>query len=187
MACGGRTLVWWDRDIDAGGRRIRPDARLAAHEIWRHACQRATAVLADPAAAPELMENAVAQVSRYLDRIGAPLCSRKHGLVMVAFCRGLRRQAAKLGRLELAGGPNEMASYANRWSWLEQTDARLDLDRIIRRLNEPSATVLMLRAAGFEWKEVASLLGTTAAAARNNFWREIAVLRRGFDESGPGS
>ena len=30
----------------------------------------------------ELMENSVAQVSRYLDRIGAPESSQKHGLLM---------------------------------------------------------------------------------------------------------
>jgi hypothetical protein len=47
------------------------------------------------------MENTVAQVSRYLDRIGAPLSTRKHGLVLVAFCRALRRYAAKSSRLEL--------------------------------------------------------------------------------------
>ena len=29
----------------------------------------------------------MAQVSRYLDRVGAPAGSRKHGLLMVAFCR----------------------------------------------------------------------------------------------------
>jgi hypothetical protein len=47
------------------------------------------------------MENTVAQVSRYLDRIGAPLATRKHGLLLVAFCRALRRYAAKSSRLEL--------------------------------------------------------------------------------------
>lgn len=180
MACTGRILVWWDREVDGVGRRIRPDARLAAHGIWEQACQRTIATLGDHGPAAELIKCAVAQVSRYLDRVGAPAGSRKHGLLMVAFCRNLRRHAAKLGRVELAGGANELGIHASSWSWIDRTNARLDLERIVRHLSKPSTTVLMLRAAGFEWKEIARLLGTTPAAARNNFWREIADLRERF-------
>ena len=73
MACAGRILAWWDRDVDHAGRPIRPDVRLAAHEIWEQACQRTQAVLSDHAPAAELMETAVVQVSRYLDRRGVPV------------------------------------------------------------------------------------------------------------------
>jgi len=177
MACTGRILLWWDREVDGVGRRIRPDARLAARGIWEQACQRTVATLGDHAAAAELMECAVAQVSRYLDRVGAPAGSRKHGLLMVAFSRNLRRHAAKLARVELAGGATELEIHSSSWTWIDRTNARLDLERIVRHLSKPSTTVLMLRAAGFEWKEIARLVGTTPAAARNNFWREIANLR----------
>src|SRR5947209_4383101 len=183
MAYRGRILVWWDREVDAVGRKIRPDTRLAAHGIWQQACQRTVATLGDYGPAAELMECAVAQVSRYLDRVGAPPGSRKHGLLMVAFCRNLRRHASKLGRVELAGGANELGIYASSWSWVDRTNARLDLERIVRNLSKPSTTILMLRAAGFEWKEIARLLGTTPAAARSNFWREIANLRKQFGTS----
>ena len=66
------------------------DVRLAAHEIWEQACS------ADPCApggdepAAELVEYTVAQVSRYLDRIGGP-CSRGS----TAFC--CWRSAARFG------------------------------------------------------------------------------------------
>jgi hypothetical protein len=183
MTSTGRILVWWDREVDGVGRRIRPDARLAAHEIWEQACQRTVATLGDHGPAAELMECAVAQVSRYLDRVGAPAGARKHGLLMVAFCRNLRRLAAKLGRVELAGGATELGMHANSRTWIDRTNARLDLERIVRHLTKPSTTVLMLRAAGFEWKEIARLLGTTPAAARTNFWREIANLRENFGRS----
>jgi len=183
MACAGRILVWWDREVDGVGRRIRPDARLAAHGIWEQACQRTVATLGDHGPAAELMECAVAQVSRYLDRLGAPDGSRKHGLLMVAFCRNLRRHAEKLGRVELVGGANELGIHASSRSWIDRTNARLDLERIVRHLSKPSTTVLMLRAAGFEWKEIARLLRTTPAAARNSFWREIANLREEFGRS----
>ena len=72
MAHAGRILVWWDRDVDQAGRPIRPDVRLAGREIWEQACRRTEALLDDHGPAAELMENSVAQVSRYLDRIGAP-------------------------------------------------------------------------------------------------------------------
>src|SRR6478735_786189 len=55
------------------------------------------------------MENAVAQFSRYLDRIQAPEFSCKPGLLMVAFSRGLRCHAAKLNRLELIGESAELS------------------------------------------------------------------------------
>jgi DNA-directed RNA polymerase specialized sigma24 family protein len=127
--------------------------------------------------AAELMENAIAQVSRYLDRIHAPFDSRKHGLVMVAFCRALRRYRAKLARLELVGGPEQLAERAPSQSWIAQADARLELENLVRRLSARNAEILMLRAAGHEWKEIASLFGTSVAAVRNGFWREIDRLR----------
>lgn len=133
MAGAGRILVWWDREVDQAGRPIRRDVRLAGHEIWEQACQRTQALLDDHGPAAELMENAVAQVSRYLDRIGAPESSAKHGLVMVAFCRGLQRYAAKLHRLEFVGGSGELASRVWDEAWVSQMNARLELTRIIRK------------------------------------------------------
>jgi hypothetical protein len=135
------------------------------------------AAVADNGPAAELMENTVAQVSRYLDRMGAPLCSRKHGLVMLAFARALRRYAAKQSRLELLGGSAELASHARSGSWIAQANARLDLESMVRRLSDQNAEVLMLRAAGYQWKEIANLLATSVASLRTSFWREIDEIR----------
>src|SRR5580704_11355548 len=178
MACAGRILAWWDRDVDPRGRPIRPDVRLAAHEIWEQACHRTQALLADQSPAAELMENTVAQVSRYLDRIGAPLSTRKHGLLLVAFCRALRRYATKSSRLELVGGA-ELSQHAADNAWVRQVDARLDFEKIVRQLSERNAAVLTLRAAEFEWREIADLFGVSVSAVRNSFWREIERIRRG--------
>jgi predicted transcriptional regulator len=178
MAGAGRILVWWDREVDQSGRPIRPDVRLAGHEIWEQACQRTQALLDDHGPAAELMENSVAQVSRYLDRLGAPESSQKHGLLMVAFCRGLRRYAAKLNRLEFVGGSGELACRAVEEGWVGQINARLELARIIRKLRNEHGAVLMLRAAGYEWEAVGQLLGKSAAAVRISFWREIERIRR---------
>ena len=177
MAHAGRILVWWDRDVDQAGRPIRPDVRLAGHEIWERACQRTQALLDDQGPAAELMENSVAQVSRYLDRIGAPESSCKHGLLMVAFCRGLRRYAAKLNRLEFVGGSGELSSRTLDESWAGQINARLELERIARKLRDKNGIVLMLRAAGYEWEDVGQILGKSSAAIRMSFWREVDRIR----------
>jgi DNA-directed RNA polymerase specialized sigma24 family protein len=177
MACRGRILVWWDRGFDASGRAIRPDARSAGRDLWEQACKQTIAAIHDVGPAAELMENAVAQVSRYLDRTGAPLSPRKHGLLMVVFCRALRRYAAKSARLELLGGTNDVSGRTVDDGWLARTNARLELERIVRQLSDRNAEVLMLRAAGFEWKQIAQIFGTSAAAVRNSFWREIGRIR----------
>ncbi len=98
---------------------------------------------------------------------------------MVAFCRGLRRYAAKLNRLESVEGSGELSNHAVDAAWVRQADARLDLENIIRQLSERNATVLTLRAAEYEWKEIAQLFGVSVAAIRNSFWREIEKIRCG--------
>jgi DNA-directed RNA polymerase specialized sigma24 family protein len=168
---------WWDREADSAGRAIRQDVRTAAHELWEQACRQTHAVLADRELAAELMERSVAQISRYLDRIAAPTCSRKHGLVMTAFCRGLRRYAKKAARLELLGSSNDLADHLVDDSWIARANARLELERIINQISDRSAEVLMLRAAGYEWKEIAPIFRTSVAAIRNSFWREIETVR----------
>ncbi|MGA9509754.1 MAG: sigma factor-like helix-turn-helix DNA-binding protein [Candidatus Sulfotelmatobacter sp.] len=153
--------------------------RLAGHEIWEQACQRTHLLLADYEPAAELMEYTVAQVSRYLDRIAAPPSTRKHGLVLVAFCRALRRYAAKVSRLELVGGSDELLNHPEDNAWARQVNARLDLESIVRQLSERNAAVLTLRAAEYEWKEIAQVFGVSAGAIRNAFWREIGKIRCG--------
>jgi DNA-directed RNA polymerase specialized sigma24 family protein len=173
-----RILSWWDQDLDRKGRQIRSDVRSAAHQVWKDACRRTQSLLVDPAQAADVMEDAVAQVSRYLDRIGAPSSSPKNGLLLLAFSRSLRRLAAKSRRLESVGGTVELSTRAVDHGWSRQVEARLDLENIVRKLSERNSTVLALRAAGYNWKEVAQAFGTSVATVRNGFWREIRELRR---------
>jgi DNA-directed RNA polymerase specialized sigma24 family protein len=97
---------------------------------------------------------------------------------MVAFCRGLRRHTAKLNRLELVGGSSELAIRAIDDVPMRRLNACLDLENIVRRLSDTNSVVLMLRAAGFEWKEIAEIFGTSVATLRNRFWREIDKIRK---------
>ena len=179
-----RTLSWWDQEVDRAGRRIRSDVRSAAHEVWAEACRWTQTRLADPAQVADLMEGSVAQVSRYLDRIGAPLSSRKNGLLLLAYSRALRRLAAKSSRLEPIGGAVELSNRAVDHGWSRQLNARLDLENLVRKLSERNSTVLALRSAGYEWKEIADLLGTSVALVRNSFWREV---RRKLSKPSPCS
>jgi DNA-binding NarL/FixJ family response regulator len=121
--------------------------------------------------AAELMESAVAQVSRYLDHIGAPLFPRKHALLMAAFSRTLRRYAAKSARLRPVG--YELSSSISDERWISAIYCRLELEDIVRKLSARNGDILMLRAAGYEWKEIATKFGSSVAAVRNSFWREI--------------
>ena len=187
MAGAGRTLVWWDRDVDQSGRPIRPDVRLAGHEIWEQACKRTRAILDDHGPAAELMENSVAQVSRYLDRIGAPHSSRKHGLLMVAYCRRLRRYAVKASRLQLMGEDSEFSNRTASNGWIRQVDARLDLQNIVRRLSKRNGMVLTLKSAEYEWKEIAAIFGMSVAALRNGFWRDVEKIRWDLRRELPGA
>ena len=179
MAGSQTKLSWWDREVDFAGRPIRPDVRAAAQEIWREACRRTEAVLADYGQASELMESCVMQVSRYLDRQCVPLYSRTmNGLLTLAFTRSLQKQAAKLKRLESVGGTNDISAYHADDLWSRQVEARIDLDNLVRRLSQRSSTILALRYAGYDWQEIARLLGTSVTSIRNSFWREVRRITR---------
>ena len=171
---GSNAPLWWDKEVDAAGRPIRLDVRAAAHQIWDAARRQAQHLLGDASEAPELMENAVAQVSRYLDRSGTDLFTQNTaGILMCAICRSLRRYARKLNRLELVGGSTELSERRIAPDWTALVELRLDLERLTRSLNDKSRTMLDLRRSGFDWKEIADVLQMTDIAARAAFWREV--------------
>ncbi len=170
---------WWDREFDQTRRSIRPDVRAAAHGIWSSACRRAESLNCDCSQAADLMESTVAQVSRYLDRGGVVAFSREiDGLLMIAFQRSLYRLSAKLRRLDTVGGPGDLSNRAVDRSWARQVHAQLELDQIVRLLNERSRTILALRYAGYTWKEAAQMMCVSVPALRSAFWRDIARVKR---------
>ena len=49
---------------------------------------------------------------------------------------------------------------------MRRLNACLDLESIVQRLSDTNSAVLMLRAAGFEWNEIAEIFGTSVAASQ---------------------
>ena len=170
--------LWWDRDADRAGRPIRPDVRAAAHGIWACACRQAESLISDCSQAADIMENTVAQVSRYLDRKGVVVFSGEmEGLLMAAFQRALYRRTAKLRRVETWGGTGELSHRLVDRTWAHQVHTHLELDQVERLLCERSRTILALRYAGYTWKESARLLGASVPALRSAFWRDVARVK----------
>src|SRR5882757_5430723 len=177
MSCS-QVALWWDKDTDHTGRPIRPDVRASAHRVWNCARKTAQTITGDVSHAAELIENTVAQVSRYLDRRRVVVFSRQiDGLLMLSFQRSLRRRVAKLKRLEPLGGVNEFSNRAVDRTWTRQVHAHLEIDQIVRLLSERSRTILALRYAGYTWKEAAQLVGGSVPALRSAFWRDLARVK----------
>ena len=161
------------------GRPIRADVRNAAREVWPQARDRVHTILGDASDAAELMERSVSQVSRYLDRIGSALFTENtNGLLIKALGRVLRRYALKLRRIELVGDVSEFSERFSSQSCVSRVNCRLDAEMAARRLfTVRGRRLFALRAAGFEWKEVAEILKTTEGAARAEFSRELRRAR----------
>lgn len=175
----GNSPIWWDREFDSSGKRLRQDVRDAAHEIWDRAAARAQAILGDPCDAAGLMERSVSQVSRYLDRTRCgPPSDDVAALLMCAFCRSLSRYAIKLNRIQLLGDLSEFSEPVPSSSCgPSKEDCKIDAEKAARRLSPRGRTMLELRKVGFEWKEIAAVLKTTDCAARAEFSRELKKAR----------
>jgi hypothetical protein len=179
MSFAEKSPIWWDRDVDAAGRPIRPDVRAAAHDVWLRACARTEAVLGESGDASGFMEASVAQISRYLDRGGS--AANAHdipGLLMTAFSRTLRRYAMKLRRIQLVDDISEFTEpVPTSGSCANKEDCRLDAEKAARYLSDRGRVMLDLRRVGFEWKEIAVILNTTDCAVRAEFSREVKKAR----------
>jgi DNA-directed RNA polymerase specialized sigma24 family protein len=170
--------LWWDKDSDHSGSPIRPDVRAAAHRIWNSAHKTAKAIEGDGSCAAELMEDSVAQVSRYLDRGAVVAFSREiDGLLMLSFQRAARRRLARVRRLESLGGVNELSNRAIDRTWTQRIHARLELEQVVRLLSERTRSILALRYVGYTWKEAAGIFNESVPALRSAFWRDVTRVK----------
>jgi DNA-directed RNA polymerase specialized sigma24 family protein len=174
MLSSESTSAWWDRGVDEQGRALRSDVREAAYRIWRVACAKAQQALGDTSDAPELLETAIKSVSQYLDRKDVPLYSSDpDGLLVLAFCRCLRRLARRRRRIEPVGNGAELEEMLPLPSWLDEVDRRLFLEQLSHELSKKNRGLLRLRLDGYEWSEIAQMVGMTVTAVRAGFWRDV--------------
>lgn len=178
MVAGQSRSPFWDRDTDREGRVIRADVRSAAQEVWEKARRMACSVLGDPTDAAEIMEACVARVSRYMDARNQGLFTqRTNALLLVAFRNALFSLAKKRRRLQTIGHASAVDHYLQDCRWAREFELQLDLKTLVRQLSPRSRAILTLRQAGYEWQDVAGLLGITASNAKSGFWREIRQLQ----------
>jgi len=169
-------LLWFDRDYDASGNRIRTDVREAAKKKWPQLRVLAERRLGSrELEIQELFENVVAKVSRYLTEIHAPQ-QDPSGLLVLKFKQELNSLARRLERLQPSGSAKDMEPLVNHAEWGEDADRRIFLEEVVRSLSKTNRALLRLRGAGYNWDEIAVMFRTKASTLRNNFWREIRTL-----------
>jgi AraC-like DNA-binding protein len=175
MASSETFLPWWDREIDEdSGRPFRADVREAAHRVWKLVCLRAQEILGDPSDAAEVLESSVKIISRYLDKNNVPLHSADPGGLLVLACyRTLRRLARRRRRIEFVGTSSELADILRVPDWRDEIDRRMFLNELARELDAETRGILRLRIAGYDWKEIARMLGMSASTLRQGFWRDV--------------
>ena len=175
MASSETFPPWWDREIDEdSGRPCRADVREAAHRVWKRVCLKAHEILGDPCDAAEVLESSVKSISRYLDKNNVPLNSANpDGLLALACYRGLRRLAQRRSRIDLIGGSSELADILRVPDWRDEIDRRMFLNELARELDAETRGILRLRIAGYDWKEIARILGMSASTLRQGFWRDV--------------
>ncbi|HEX3104845.1 MAG TPA: hypothetical protein VHQ22_10375 [Terriglobales bacterium] len=175
MASSEIFLPWWDREIDEdSGRPFRADVREAAHRVWKLVCLRAQEILGDPSDAAEVLESSVKIISRYLDKNNVPLHAADPGGLLVLACyRTLRRLARRRRRIEFVGTSSELADILRVPDWRDEIDRRMFLNELARELDAETRGILRLRIAGYDWKEIARMLGMSASTLRQGFWRDV--------------
>jgi hypothetical protein len=187
MASPKSGLQWWDREFDEQGNPIRADVRQAAHEIWHFLCARVRMTLGDVAEAPELLETAVAYISRHLNRAAAPesLAEAKR-LLGLRFSQLLHKRASRLGRLECVGTAAELDNYgsATDREWVSRVNRWLDFEKMLPLLGGRNYTMFTMRRLGHDWDEVGEKLGIATDTARATFWHAIRKARQMLDANG---
>jgi hypothetical protein len=180
MATPKSGLQWWDREFDDEGNPIRADVREAAHEIWPTLCARVRATLGDHAEAPELMEAAVAYISRHLQQTKTPPASEKaKRLLGLHFSQLLHKRAGRLRRLECVGTAADLDIFApiTDSNWVARVNLWLDFDKMRPIIGGKNLMLFAMRRLGHEWDVVSEKTGIPMATVRGTFWQAIKRAR----------
>jgi DNA-directed RNA polymerase specialized sigma24 family protein len=175
-------LLWFDREFDSSGNRIRSDVREAAKSKWLPLSTSARRRLGDrELEIQEIFERAVERVSRYLDRKQAPP-QDPSGLLVLKFRQELNSLTRRLGRLTPVGHGKDLEPLLTSAEWGEDADRRLFLEEIIRSLSPDNRLVWRLRKEGYEWSAIAEMLQSKPSTVRKGFWREVRKIHAELNE-----
>jgi len=162
---------WLARD-PASGLEIRAAVRTSAVAIWRWDKMRTELFLGDSADLAPLMETSAVATSAYLDSLGPGAASANvRAVLRKVFCRALARHAGRLRRFEPASP--EIESQILEPSWEDSFIRELLFEKLASYLSADAVTILSNRRHGYEWDDIAAMLGMPVAIVRSRFWREI--------------
>ena len=169
MAIEPEQSGYWLNTLSSSGVQIRRDVRLAASAIWRRAQQKTQSRIGDTADTAALMEVAAANASEYLNGLGDQAASANTpAVLMKMFCRVLTRYDARLRRLETIGHNIELQAQPTNWE--ERLILKLVFEKFERYLSADAVAVLSSRRRGYEWDDIAAMLGMPISAVRSRFW-----------------
>lgn len=172
MGCSSSVPPWWDREFDERGIAIRTDVREAAHRVWPNVRVEVERVLGDFTDAPELLENAIAAVSKYLNHHNAEP-QDPGALLILAVHRLAHRVARRRRRIQAIGGSSELAERLRAPDWIAQADRRIFLKQLVSCLSPENRGILYLRMDDFSWEEIARIRGIAASTLRSDFWCDV--------------
>ena len=176
-------LVWFDREFDSTGKPIRVDVREAAKRKWPQLCAFARRRLGDrDLEIQELFEKSVERVSQYLDRKQAPPQDAS-ALLALKFRQDLYELGRRVRRLTTTGSSRDLEPMLRGSEWVAETDRHIFLEELVRHLTKQNRIVLRLRAAGYDWSEIARMVQGNSSTVRNKFWREVRRVFSALNES----
>jgi DNA-binding NarL/FixJ family response regulator len=152
---------------------LREDVRQAAGSVWPYLSHLGQETLRDfETDGPALMERVVADVSTYLNAKDAP-SHDPSGLIVVSFRHELYKLAEKQSKTVPLDAAMDLSDWLRSSHPVNDLDQRIFVGELVRRLRSRNQAILRLRIAGYEWKEIAGLLGISPSTVRNDFWRDI--------------
>jgi DNA-directed RNA polymerase specialized sigma24 family protein len=161
--------------VDRLGRTIDPAVLAAAEEIGERAVEYADRILADPALAMDLLEQAAAAVSRVVarQRHGEAAVHNLQAYLFRAFIRKVdhsRRKALALAE--------SLAREYRRSSVEVDFDARVLLNEFLMQCDPITRDMLYRRNLGQSWKQIGGVYGITAHAAESRFSKALKRVRK---------
>jgi DNA-directed RNA polymerase specialized sigma24 family protein len=133
----------------------------------------------DSAEAQELLEEAVAAVSVYLNKkdVGpGDAC----GLLVKAVDRAASRRSRRERVVQAVGGASELSELVRAPDWIEAADRRLFLQKLVSKLLPENRIILRLRIKDLGWEEIGEFLNVDASKARNRFWQDVRRAHLGL-------